>query len=57
MYPLKRKQNYDIGSLLARGDAIFENTVTLGMDPVEAMHAATKQYVDAVQQGLDVKNL
>ena len=53
--PIKRKQNYDIGSLLARGDATFENTVTLGMDPVEAMHAATKQYVDAVQQGLDVK--
>lgn len=53
--PIKRKQNYDIGSLLTRGDATFENTVTLGMDPVEAMHAATKQYVDAVKQGLDVK--
>jgi hypothetical protein len=54
--PIKRKQNLDIaGSLLTQGDATFQQAVTLGMDPVEAMQAATKQYVDAVQQGLDLK--
>jgi phage-related tail fiber protein len=30
-------------------------TLTLAADPVSALQAATKQYVDAVQQGLDVK--
>ena len=53
--PIKRKQHLDITTLLTRGDATFESTVTLGMDPIDPMHAATKQYVDAVQQGLDVK--
>lgn len=53
--PIKRKQHLDITTLLTRGDATFESTVTLGMDPIDPMHAATKQYVDAIQQGLDVK--
>ena len=53
--PIKRKQHLDITTLLTRGGATFESTVTLGMDPIDPMHAATKQYVDAIQQGLDVK--
>jgi hypothetical protein len=34
----------------------FTGTVTLPGDPTLALHAATKQYVDGVAQGLDVKN-
>jgi hypothetical protein len=35
--------------------ATFSGTVTLAGDPTIAMHATTKQYVDGVAQGLDVK--
>lgn len=31
------------------------NQITLGTDPTQAMHAATKQYVDGLAAGLDVK--
>jgi hypothetical protein len=34
----------------------FTGVVTLAADPVGALEAATKQYVDAVAQGLDFKN-
>lgn len=33
---------------------IFPGTVTLNADPTQALEAATKQYVDAVAQGLNV---
>ena len=33
----------------------FTGTVTLAADPTLALHAATKQYVDAYKQGLDFK--
>lgn len=33
----------------------FPGTVTLNADPTNDLHAATKQYVDSVAQGLDVK--
>ena len=33
----------------------FPGTVTLNADPSNDLHAATKQYVDSVAQGLDVK--
>lgn len=32
----------------------FPGTVTLNADPTQALHAATKQYVDAVSEGLHV---
>jgi len=34
---------------------VFPGTVTLNADPSQALEAATKQYVDSVAQGLDVK--
>jgi hypothetical protein len=34
--------------------AVFPGTVTLNADPTQALHAATKQYVDAVAEGLHV---
>ncbi|HEV2816153.1 MAG TPA: hypothetical protein VGW40_02880 [Allosphingosinicella sp.] len=34
----------------------FTGTVTLPGDPASALHAATKQYVDGVAQGLDTKS-
>lgn len=34
----------------------FTGTVTLASDPVSALQAATKQYVDAMATGLDFKN-
>ena len=34
----------------------FTGTVTLAADPSSSLHAATKQYVDNVAQGLDVKH-
>jgi hypothetical protein len=34
--------------------AVFPGTVTLNADPTQALHAATKQYVDAVVEGLHV---
>ena len=33
---------------------VFPGTVTLNADPTQALHAATKQYVDAVAEGLHV---
>ena len=33
---------------------IFPGTVTLNADPTQALHAATKQYVDAVTEGLHI---
>jgi hypothetical protein len=33
----------------------FPGTVTLNADPTQALHAATKQYVDEVAEGLSVK--
>jgi len=35
-------------------DVIFPGTVTLNADPTQALEAATKQYVDAVAEGLHV---
>lgn len=35
-------------------DVVFPGTVTLNADPTQAYQAATKQYVDAVAQGLNV---
>jgi hypothetical protein len=34
--------------------AVFPGTVTLNADPTQALHAATKQYVDSVAEGLHV---
>lgn len=34
--------------------AVFPGTVTLNEDPTQALHAATKQYVDAVAEGLHI---
>ena len=34
--------------------AVFPGTVTLNADPTQALQAATKQYVDAVAQGLHI---
>jgi len=33
---------------------VFPGTVTLNADPTQALHAATKQYVDAVSEGLHI---
>lgn len=35
---------------------VLSGNLTLHQDPVEAKHAATKQYVDAIAQGLKVKS-
>lgn len=35
-------------------DVTFPGTVTLNADPTQALHAATKQYVDSVAEGLHV---
>jgi hypothetical protein len=34
--------------------AVFPGTVTLNADPTQALHAATKQYVDSVAEGLHI---
>lgn len=33
---------------------IFPGTVTLNSDPTQALHAVTKQYVDAISEGLNI---
>ncbi len=40
---------------LAKGGDTMTGLLTLSADPTNALHAATKQYVDAVAQGLDPK--
>lgn len=47
-------QAVDVGAVNKAGDAMT-GALTLNADPASAMHAATKQYVDAVAQGLDPK--
>jgi hypothetical protein len=41
------------GAKTFSGAAVFNSTVTLSADPTSAMHAATKQYVDGVAQGVN----
>lgn len=41
------------GAKTFSGNATFNGTVTLSADPVSAMQAATKQYVDGVAQGVN----
>lgn len=45
------------GALSVTAAASFSSTVTLAADPVSALQAATKQYVDHVAQGLTVKEM
>jgi hypothetical protein len=44
----------DTGDISANG-ATFTGVVSLASDPTEALHAATKQYVDAAAQGLTTR--
>lgn len=44
-----------VSSLAPKNNAIFTGTTTLAADPALALQAATKQYVDNVAAGLDVK--
>ncbi|QKC81529.1 hypothetical protein [Mesorhizobium sp. NZP2077] len=43
------------GSSVFNTNAVMSGTFTLGQDPVGSLEAATKQYVDNVAAGLDVK--
>lgn len=42
-------------ALTTAGGTMTSGNLTLFQDPSSALHAATKQYVDSVSQGLDVK--
>lgn len=46
---------FGITDALALSGGTMTGAITLSADPTQAMHAATKQYVDATAQGLDVK--
>lgn len=46
---------FGITDALALSGGTMTGAITLAADPTQAMHAATKQYVDATAQGLDVK--
>lgn len=45
----------DTSLLVTTGGAIFTGKLTLDSDPTQALHAATKQYVDSAQAGLSTK--
>ncbi len=44
-----------LATKLDKAGGVLSNYLTLHADPQQAMHAVTKQYVDAVAQGLSVK--
>ena len=44
-----------LATKLDKAGGVLTNYLTLHADPQQAMHAVTKQYVDAVAQGLSVK--
>ena len=44
-----------VATAVAKSGSIMTGFLTLHADPVNAMHAATKQYVDAIAMGLSVK--
>lgn len=46
---------YGITDAVNKAGDVMTGHLTLNADPKEALHAATKQYVDSVVQGLDVK--
>ena len=46
---------FGITDALALSGGTMTGAITLAADPTQAMHAATKQYVDATAQGLEVK--
>lgn len=46
---------FGITDALPLAGGTLTGALTLAADPTQAMHAATKQYVDATAQGLDVK--
>lgn len=47
---------YGITDAVNKEGDVMSGHLTLHADPTEALHAATKQYVDSVVQGLDVKS-
>lgn len=50
------KTAYDLAAAaLPKGGGTMTGAITLAADPTNALHAATKQYVDATASGLDVK--
>ncbi len=50
------KTAYDLANAaLPKSGGTMTGLITLSADPSSALHAATKQYVDSVSQGLDVK--
>jgi hypothetical protein len=50
------KSAYDVAdAALPKAGGTMTGFITLSADPTSAMHAATKQYVDATATGLDVK--
>lgn len=53
--PLEDIASEITASLPRSGVAAMTGALTLSADPVSALHAATKQYVDAVAAGLDIK--
>lgn len=46
----------DLAAKLDKSGGTMTGKITLDGDPTANLHAATKQYVDAVKQGLDVKD-
>lgn len=46
---------YGITDAVNKAGDVMTGHLTLNADPTDALHAATKQYVDSVVQGLDVK--
>ena len=51
------KSAYDLANAaLPKSGGTMTGALTLSADPSSALHAATKQYVDAVKTGLDVKD-
>jgi len=54
--PNSVKSAYDLANAaLPKSGGTMTGAITLAADPSSALHAATKQYVDSVSQGLDVK--
>jgi hypothetical protein len=55
--PNSVKSAYDLANAaLPKSGGTMTGAITLAADPSSALHAATKQYVDAVKTGLDVKD-